>query len=302
MRFGNARVRERREGTVATDLLRAWYASTCGPGFSYPTNRLRARLGVRRRRAGHGGVSDDESLRRAFHRNFELLQADTAALREEVFRLRYQVYCVENSYEPRHASRLERDAFDERSAHMLLRHRATGLAAGTVRLVMRETPHQALPMELFCQEAFDASARRRMRRVPPEHVGEISRFAISKEFRRRFAEHLTTSGITERNLLGDAHQKTLPSPLRRATSQLTVGLFTGIFWMSEQHELTYLYAVMEPSLMRLLERFGLRFEHLGRPVAYHGLRQPALAYLPSLTDAIRHEHPDIWTLVTSYEP
>ena len=47
-------------------------------------------------------VSQDhpESLKAAYDRYFRVVRAESPDQREEAFRLRYQVYCVENDYEP----------------------------------------------------------------------------------------------------------------------------------------------------------------------------------------------------------
>ena len=34
----------------------------------------------------------------AFHEFFEIIKADSAELRDEVYRLRYRVYCLENNF------------------------------------------------------------------------------------------------------------------------------------------------------------------------------------------------------------
>ena len=55
-----------------------------------------------------------------------------AALREEVYRLRYEVYVREFAYEAEEhfAEFMERDDYDDHSVHCLLRHRATGGSSG----------------------------------------------------------------------------------------------------------------------------------------------------------------------------
>lgn len=66
--------------------------------------------------------------------------ARSEALKEVHYRLRYQVYCVENDYEPReaHPQGLERDASDTRAEHFLVRAGAShgrGRWIGTMRLI-----------------------------------------------------------------------------------------------------------------------------------------------------------------------
>jgi N-acyl amino acid synthase of PEP-CTERM/exosortase system len=65
---------------------------------------------------------------------FSVVLADTPMLMEEVYRLRYQVYCNEQGFErpDDHASGLETDGYDHHSVHAALIHRDTGQVCGCV--------------------------------------------------------------------------------------------------------------------------------------------------------------------------
>src|SRR5262245_204916 len=69
---------------------------------------------------------------------FDARVASTEELRDTAFRLRYRVYCIENSFEDPAANPdgREIDEFDQHSVHGLLTYRPTQTAAGTVRLVL----------------------------------------------------------------------------------------------------------------------------------------------------------------------
>src|SRR5699024_10093624 len=73
-----------------------------------------------------------------FSNYFEIIPANTPQLLDAVYQLRYQVYCVETGFEdPKlYPQQLEMDEFDRYSVHSLLRHRQTGIYAGTVRLLL----------------------------------------------------------------------------------------------------------------------------------------------------------------------
>src|SRR5438045_8376578 len=134
--------------------------------------------------AGESGWQDFLSC---YREHFELVRASTPSLLDQVYRLRYQVYCVENDYEDpgRHAEGKEMDIYDDRSVHALLIHRRCGAVAGTVRVILpgkdREPP---LPVNLVA----DCNQRERLRRLPHSRTAEISRFAVSQEFRQHCAE------------------------------------------------------------------------------------------------------------------
>jgi N-acyl amino acid synthase of PEP-CTERM/exosortase system len=60
----------------------------------------------------------------------------------------------------------------------------------------------------------------------------------------------------------------------------------------------YACAVMEPSLLRLLSHFGIRFTPIGALLDYHGLRQPCyLRVADFLQQLHRHNHA-VWEIVT----
>ena len=86
---------------------------------------------------------------------FQFVSADTPELLNEVFRIRYQVYCIENEFEDpkRNPGGLERDEFDEHSVHALLVHCASQTPVGTVRLVLHRcgAPHSTLPIHRICR-------------------------------------------------------------------------------------------------------------------------------------------------------
>ncbi len=138
----------------------------------------------------------ETDLRAAFNRYFELLHANTDPLREEVFRLRYQVYVVETGFERSedHPCGIERDRFDERSDHYLLRHRASGLYAATARLIL---PDLAAPSTLFPIERHCTFDERFAIRSPALRcrLGELSRFAVSKAFKKRIGEAGSLCGV-----------------------------------------------------------------------------------------------------------
>src|SRR5215831_8836460 len=120
-----------------------------------------------------GGVSYWQEFLSCYRQHFEVVRADTPALLDEAYRLRYQVYCVENSYENRaqQVNGRERDAYDDRSVHSLLIHRRSGAAAGTVRVILPGTDREAaLPINIVT----DPGQHELLRRLPLSRTAEIS--------------------------------------------------------------------------------------------------------------------------------
>jgi len=209
----------------------------------------------------------------AYYQWFEVIPANTPALREKAYRLRYQVYCCENQYEApeEHPEQLETDTFDCRSIHSLIIDRANGAAIGTVRLILAEPESReaSLPIQQICRHPLPIE-------LPRSRAAEISRFAVSKKMRK----------------MADG---TLPKDMK---CLVVVGLMRAIVQMSLEHDITDCFAVMEPSLLRLLCRFGMYFAPLGLPVEYHGVRQPCHANVARMLDTIGRKHLDLWEFMT----
>lgn len=241
------------------------------------------------------------AIRQAFDGYFRLEAANEGARLAEVERLRYQVYCIEHGFEDPadHPGGRERDPHDDASVHTLVRHLASGECAATVRLVLARRCAEAggVPMLEHCAEALYPEARSRIRALPRDSLAEISRLAVSRSFKRRLAEAETVSGVSASAVYRDTAQNAAGTR-NRGFPHITVGLFAAIVQMSAEQGITHWVAVMEPTLLRLLRRFGIRFERVGSDVDYHGHRRPTLGEAAAVVDNILRERPDIWDLVT----
>jgi N-acyl amino acid synthase of PEP-CTERM/exosortase system len=214
----------------------------------------------------------------------------------EVFELRYQVYCIDRPFEDPNcfADKREHDAYDPRSAHALVRHRASGDGVAAVRIVMSgDTPEQAyFPMEGSCVHQMDRHAQNAFAGAPRERIAEISRMAVSREFRRRLNEANAPSGISDFACYSDWENG------KRALPYISLGLFAAILQMSVKHGITHWTAAMEPALLRMLKQFGVEFDHVGPVLEYHGRRRPAFTEAASMIEGAKKRRPDVWSLVT----
>lgn len=234
-----------------------------------------------------------------FRQYFEIIQADTESLRNEAFRLRYQVYCLEMGFEDATdlVDQRETDTFDSRSVHSIIRYKcnSTPTVAAGVRLVLadRQDPGKPFPIEEHCEVSlkragFDPAS------IDRGTLAEISRFAVSKEFKRRVGESQSVSGIGP---VTDAYVAVKGGA--RLMPHLTLGLFAAIVRMSASNGITHWYAVMEPSLFRLLSRFGINFLPIGEMVDYHGMRRPCFGEIETVLAGIYDKRPDVWDFITS---
>jgi N-acyl amino acid synthase of PEP-CTERM/exosortase system len=119
-------------------------------------------------------------------------------------------------------------------------------------------------------------------------TAEISRYAISKQYRRRQGESLYPD-VEWHGPLADE--------MRRLVPHMSLGLIRGVYLMAAQHGIDTLCAAMAPPLLRLLERFGLVFERLGPLIDYHGMRQPCVAESRHLLAGLAARNPDYYQLV-----
>ena len=233
-------------------------------------------------------TTDDRDPLRNFSRYFTVSPALTRADLDEVFRIRYRVYCEEFGYEPkaRFPDGRETDAFDAQASQCLITHVATGLPAGCVRMcpASRDGVAIPLPFDACCAESLDADAMARYD-VDPDHMCEASRFAVDGAFRRRSGEALTRFGEIVSLNLSDTEQRTFPA--------LSVALMLAGTAMAELLERPYMFAVMEPFLPRLLKRSGMIFHRLGSDIDHHGIRA---VYVTDTREFVQEMHGSLMEL------
>ncbi len=237
-----------------------------------------------------------EDVNTIFNSVFDVQLATSPEAINEVFELRYQVYCIDRPFEDPNcfADKREHDAYDPRSAHALIRHRITGDGVAAVRIVMAgDSPEQAyFPMEDHCIHEMDQRAQEAFAGARRNQIAEISRMAVSREFRRRLNEDKSASGVSDLACYSDSEYG------KRVMPYISLGLFAAILQMSVKHGVTHWMAVMEPALLRLLKRFGVEFDHVGPVLEYHGRRRPAFTEVASMVERTRELRPDVWSLVT----
>jgi N-acyl amino acid synthase of PEP-CTERM/exosortase system len=201
---------------------------------------------------------------------FEIVAASTDALREEVFRLRYDVYCRELRWEDAAAfpDGLERDAYDAASIHCLLRHRGSGLYAGTVRLVVAapDSAGPAIPLLDHCQGILFPGPSHPSS-LKPGSFGEISRLALRREFRQRAGEAATADGH-------GTHLFEWQQDERRRFPHIALGLYLAASAVGLAKGLDGVFAMMEPRLARHLHYGGIHFDQVGEAVEFRGTRAP----------------------------
>ena len=223
-----------------------------------------------------------------FNAYFETALADTPALLREAHSIRFRVYCLETRFEDASAfpDGLERDAFDSHAVHSLLIHRASAQAMGTVRLVL---PLADVPEKSFAIQAVsEHPGLRDGRAFPLASTAEVSRFCISRSFRRRATDTLYAEEDSEPANSAD----------RRSGPLMRLGLIQALVRMSAAHGITHWCAVMEPTLLRMLDAMAIRFTPIGPLVEHHGVRQPCSCDIAEALRAVKQERPSFWDVLT----
>jgi N-acyl amino acid synthase of PEP-CTERM/exosortase system len=227
------------------------------------------------------------ALPEIYDSHFDLLRADSPELLDRAYQIRYQVYCVENPFlDPiENRNGRETDADDDRSAHLLLIHRQSGEALGTARVIFPDATNvRPLPME----RTLDSEGKRVFRQLPRQTTGEVSRFAVCKSFRRRRGEEryadIGFNSTQTRSSLAE----------QRAMPFITFGLLRGIIGICLENGITHVAAVMEPTLIRLLKRFGIDFQLAGSLIEYHGLRQPCMTCVEDVIEKAHRQDSLFW--------
>ncbi|WP_333875631.1 PEP-CTERM/exosortase system-associated acyltransferase [Methylobacter sp.] len=232
-----------------------------------------------------------------FNKYFEMIPAISEELKHEVYKLRYQVYCLENGSKTGfkspvvHPEGLEFDEDDRHSCHYLIRHREQGNYIATTRLILPDAGNRdyLFPIERYSQIA-DSEL---LQSISRHHLAELSRFCVSKEFRRRKNEpHLLTTIDTDSGLRIAQEDK-------RSSSHLTLALFACAVKMSAENNIHYWYAIMEPALMRVFSTLGIHFVEIGPLLNLYGMRQPCVIKVDDLLDSVAKKDLAYWNMLTN---
>ena len=220
---------------------------------------------------------------------FTFRRVETEHELEEVFKLRYQVYCLECDFESPedHPGGLESDEFDKHSVHFIAIDSQDNIV-GTVRLI--RDSEIGFPIERFCKIDIDTS------RIPRDGIAEISRLAISKMYRRRAGDGIyAMSGAVE-----DPPEQQY-SYNRRRRPEIVLGLLKALYRESKWQGVVNWYAAMEKPLFALLKRYGFVFREIGEETHYHGLRTPYIARIGNIESTIARTKPDLFHFFTDWD-
>lgn len=193
-------------------------------------------------------------LRMKFNKNFIIKKADTKELKEECYKIRYQVFCEEKKFENEEefVDKMEKNEVDNYSTHFIMYEKKTKRAIGTVRVVEPETQNEEklyCPILKYCYDSLNQSFLSEYESELYE-INEVSRLAVIKEFRVK---------KNDKNCLN---------------KYVSLGLYlTAAAYLVKRNKKVSLF-MMEPKLYRKLKMLGINCESVGDVIEYHGKRVP----------------------------
>jgi N-acyl amino acid synthase of PEP-CTERM/exosortase system len=223
---------------------------------------------------------NDKDLGEGFLERFELLPALDEISKEQVFRIRHNVYCRDLGWEPVRADGRETDEFDRHSFHCLLRRRGTHEPVGCARLIVArpEDSSHPFPFERTCSEVLDRSIVD-PRQMTRSTIGEVSRLAVLSSFRQRKGEEGSAVTMSEEDFQQSGTRTRFPF--------IPVSLYLGITAIARRIGVEHLFVVTEPRLARHFARIGFDIRTIGSSVDHRGTRVPSLLSTSKIIDELR---------------
>lgn len=225
-----------------------------------------------------------------FRQYFRLVEADSAELQADVFRVRHEVYCEELGFEPARDNGMEQDEYDAHSLHCLLqRVTSGGEPVGCARLVLPRPgqPEYPLPFERSCDTALDRTIID-PKKLHRDGIAEISRLAVRPAFRRRKGEEGHAVDLQTRDF-GTKDQPRFP--------YIPISLYLGAVALAKRKGINTLFILTEPRLASHFMQLGVEVKQIGAPVSHRGIRIPSVMHVDEIEQNMRRILRPMWKVV-----
>lgn len=241
-----------------------------------------------------------QSFYPAYQKTFRILRADSNALKEIAFRLRYEIYCAENNMDTAPISSgstendLERDSYDDHALHYLLYHKATDRAVGTVRVVLpqEDKPQHSFPLQFVCDHPLIHMEDR------AGHFCEISRLCMVRDFRKRPEDGAVLPGYVEQDEVAQPDAAGPKILYRRVIPFAPLGLLRAAFEGALERGLNDCICLLDPAQLHALQRIGLSYRTLGPRLDIGGPQQPVVFNIKHALDNMILQNPACWEIVS----
>lgn len=234
--------------------------------------------------------SRNQELFKQFIEDYDFVLATTPETKRKALTLRHEVFLQELHYKMHEdqSHHLETDEYDDSSIHCLIEHKRSGLPAGCMRLVLPSSNPELtsfnLPVEIQGKGKLN-QPKLHPEKLPKHQICEVSRLAISRNFRSRKASDSHTSTIFEDQYFSSKEAKTFPL--------IAIGLFLCTYSLVGLTGRRHVYAMMESRLPKLLALSGFYFTKISDEIEHHGLRN---AYYIDHSKAEKEMHDDLLPL------
>jgi N-acyl amino acid synthase of PEP-CTERM/exosortase system len=229
------------------------------------------------------------NLSQGFKRYFDVAPAVSDELQDQAYGIRHRVYCEELGFEPVREDHRERDPYDARATHVLVRSTKVDRFVACARLVRvdPDDPSSLLPVEKACAHTIDRSILDPAQ-LPRDRIAEISRLAIVPEFRRRNGERHAAIAVSE----ADFGKVDLPR-----FPYIQVSLYLGAIALAKHLGVETIFVLTEPRLAAHLWKLGVRIRRIGGPVEHRGERVPSTMTVSSIEASLPRSVRPLWDLI-----
>lgn len=205
-----------------------------------------------------------------FDDNFEVILADNDYSRSLHYKVRYQVYCLEEGFEnaAKFHTMEEYDDWDKQSAHFLIRSKQTHEWVAAMRIVIPE--HGPLPIEGLCD--IHPLVRPSLTGEP---AAEISRICVVNTYRRKASQQQS----------------------RVHKSMILKGLLSAAAQYSQENGILNWYFLTSPGLARIISYMNVQLIKVGAACEHRGIRYPFLANLKQAIEQAKQGCPDMASML-----
>ena len=209
------------------------------------------------------------NLGKAYQKYFTVVPALSDALKDEVYRVRHQVYCEDLAFEPLRPDRREFDDYDAHSLHLLIRSVQSGEFVGCTRLILSDlnNPGFLLPFEKACANSLDRNIIDPSL-LPRASIAEVSRLAVVSKYRRRKEDDKHSPVSLSDSDFGTPKQPRFP--------YIPIALYLGTVELARIKKIRTLFILTERRLAVHFKKLGVNIQPIGGAVEHRGERIPSM--------------------------
>lgn len=179
--------------------------------------------------------------------DFRFYIADDPKEIEDIYRLRYKVYCEEYGYIDKKLfpDGLEKDKYDESSSYLVIRDKKNEVAA-TVRII--KNSEEGFPIQEHFSFNIDTS------KIDQDRLVEISRLIVAKKYRRK---------------------------------HLIIFLLKGLSVYAINKNVSHAYCVIDEKLYPMLLKLSVPVRIIGEKELYQGVTFPCIIVISEWMEEVR---------------